>query len=361
MAITSKLLHPEIKVICRADSHEVEANMASFGTDYIIDPFDTFSMHLATAIETPCLYLLQRWLGGDQESELDEPVYPPRQGRWVVCGYGRFGKAIASRLKSEGIEVTVVEAEPTVTGEPPPGYVLGVGTEADTLMEAGLDTAVGIVAGTDDDADNLSIVMTARDLNPDVFVVLRQNHSENQSIINAVDADMVMHPSAIIAERIRVLLGTPMLYHFFSLAFHQEDAWACELVSRVSALVRRKVPDVEEIRVDDGNGAAVCHFGESGDPVTIAEVLRNPWMPERELACIILLIQRAGKLMLLPGPETELQKNDRLLVCGDRRVFTRLHWNLCHAPALDAARGRAPMPQGWLWRKIVAWRESRGG
>ena len=46
IALTAKLLNPKIKVICRADSHDVEANMASFGTDHIIDPFETFAQYL---------------------------------------------------------------------------------------------------------------------------------------------------------------------------------------------------------------------------------------------------------------------------------------------------------------------------
>ena len=67
--------------------------MASFGTDHIIDPFDTFALHLATAIQAPCLSLLQEWLSLGESDLLKDPVYPPRQGLWVVCGYGRFGKA----------------------------------------------------------------------------------------------------------------------------------------------------------------------------------------------------------------------------------------------------------------------------
>ena len=49
IAITAKLLNPSTKVICRSDSHDIEANMASFGTDHIVDPFDTFASHLAVA------------------------------------------------------------------------------------------------------------------------------------------------------------------------------------------------------------------------------------------------------------------------------------------------------------------------
>lgn len=353
VAITSKLLHPQIKVICRADSHEVEANLASFGTDYIVDPFDTFSTHLATAFQTPCLYLLQRWLGGEEDSQLEEPVYPPRDGHWVVCGYGRFGKAMAARLKSEGLKVTVIEARPDITGEPPPGYVVGVGTEAETLLQAGLDLAVGLIAGTDDDTDNLSIVMTARDVNPRLFVILRQNDSENQAIVDAVGANMVMHPSEIIADRIRVLLAAPMLYRFSSLALHQDDAWGCELVSRISALVQQAVPDVREICIDPERGGAVCDSGSLGEPVRLSEILRDPWLPARNLPLIVLMIQRGRDYLLLPAPDTVLRKSDLLLVCGDAGSFARLTWNLCHAAALRRVRGEAYIPQGWLWRRLL--------
>lgn len=237
IAITSKLLHPDIEVICRADSHDIENNMASFGTDYIIDPFDAFALHLATAIQAPCLSLLQDWLSLGKRDMLNDPVYPPSKGLWVICGYGRFGKAVYDKLVREGLEVVVVEAEPDLTGIPQSPFVKGRGTEADTLSEANIERAVGLVAGTDNDANNLSIIMTARELNSDLFVILRQNLKHNDPVIQAVNADMVMLPSDIIANRIRVLLGVPMQHQFVKLVMHQDDEWACQLISRISALV----------------------------------------------------------------------------------------------------------------------------
>jgi Trk K+ transport system NAD-binding subunit len=68
--------------------------------------------------------------------------------------------------------------------------------------------------GTHDDANNLSIVMTARGLNPALFIVVRENQRDNEELFQAVGADIVMHPSSIIAERIRVLLVTPLLEDF---------------------------------------------------------------------------------------------------------------------------------------------------
>ena len=86
---------------------------------------------------------------------------------------------------------------------------MGPGTEAKTLLQANIEEAVGLVAGTDHDVNNLSIIMTAREINSKLFVILRQNLKSNEAIAEAVRADMVMHPSSIIANKIRVLLARP--------------------------------------------------------------------------------------------------------------------------------------------------------
>lgn len=353
IAITAKLLNPDLKVICRADSHDIEANMASFGTDHIVDPFDTFAGHLAVAFQAPCLYLLHRWLTGRSGSVLSEPVYPPQDGHWIVCGYGRFGKAICRRLKGEGIRVVLVEARPEVTGEPTDTeFVIGRGTEADTLEEAGIEHAAGLVAGTDDDANNLSIVMTARELNSKLFVIMRQNQHDNREIIAAVGADMVMHPSAIIADKIRVLLGTPMLYEFMSLALYQDESWACELASRVAALVRDEVPDICEWSVEAADGGGLRDYLAQGGQFTIEDLLRDPWQRQRGLNALVLLIHRRNDRLLLPEPQTPLKAGDRLLMCGNRAAFTRMTWTVSHGHTLDYVKTGQDRPQGWLWRTL---------
>ena len=351
IAITAKLLNPKVKVICRADSHDIEENMASFGTDHIVDPFDTFAGHLAVAFQAPCMYLLQRWLTGREGSELSEPVYPPRDGHWIVCGYGRFGKAICARLKGEGVRVVVIEARPEATGRPDADFVEGRGTEADTLHEADVEGAAGLVAGTDNDANNLSIVMTARELNPDLFVVVRQNQNDNREIIAAVSADMVMHPSAIIDDKIRVLLATPMLYEFMSLGLYQEDSWACELASRVSALVSDQVPNIREWVLLPGEAGVLHEFLSQGGSFTIRDLLRDAWQRERTLPAIVLLIRRRNDRLLLPEAGTPLKVGDRLLLCGDRAAFTRMRWTVSHRHSLDYVRTGEDRPHGWVWRR----------
>ena len=352
IAITAKLLNPSLKVICRADSHDIEDNMASFGTDHIVDPFETFGNHLAVAFQAPCLYLLQSWLTGVIGSALSDPVYPPREGHWIVCGYGRFGKAVCRRLAAENIRVFVIEAQPERTGQPESDFVHGRGTEAVTLREAAIESAAGLVAGTDNDANNLSIVMTARELNPDLFVVIRQNEHDNEDIITAVGADMVMHPSAIIANKIRVLLATPMLYEFATLALYEADSWSCELASRVSGLVRDQVPHILEWVIDAQQAPALHAHCEAGGEFTVGDLLRDPWQRYQRLPAIVLLLRRDNEPLLLPDLEAELKSGDRMLICGSGGAFTRMNWTVSHSNTLDYVRTGVDRPQAWFWRYL---------
>jgi voltage-gated potassium channel len=356
IAIAAKLMRPDIKVICRADSHDVEDNMASFGTDYIYDPFDIFALYLATAIRAPCLTLIHEWLTALPGDRLKEPIYPPTRGPWVLCGFGRFGKAVYGYLRSEGLELVVVEEDPGRTGEPDCRYVVGRGTEAVTLEEAEIRQAVGLVAGTENDANNLSIVMTARELNSDLFVVARQNHLDNQGLFDAVRADIVMHPSSIVANRIRVLLGTPLLTELESYGRHQDDAWACQLISRIAGLVHEHVPQVWEVTIDEEHAHAVCEVTSRRAGVTLGNLLRDPRARDVRLPAIALLLLRRGERQPLPQEGLRLRMGDRLLLCGRACAHRRMGWTLQNIHALSYILTGHSVPGGSLWR----WISNRG-
>lgn len=132
--------------------------MASFGTDEIINAFESFGEHMAMALHAPGHYLLYSWLTDVPCHSLGQPLTLPK-GRWIICGYGRFGKAVARNMRKEGVAPGIIEATPEQAGCP--DCIRGSGTDAPSLLEAGIQEAVGIVAGTDDDVNNLSIVMTA--------------------------------------------------------------------------------------------------------------------------------------------------------------------------------------------------------
>jgi len=347
VAVTVKLLRPELPVLCRTDSLETAANMASFGTDEVVLAFETFGEHIAMAVNSPGQHLLYEWLTGVPGEPLTEPLEPPR-GKWIICGYGRFGKAITHHLKRAGIEPVVVEATPLQTGCD--DCIVGTGTEAHTLLEAGIEQAVGIVAGTDDDINNLSIVMTARQLNPKLFTVLRQSRYANEALFQHFQANVTMQPFRIVAHEFLSLLTTPLLSRFFNLTRARDDAWTDVLISRIAAVLENTVPDVWDVELSRTQTEAVWEAMRDGTPVPLHALMRNPTDRNENLACIPLLLKRGESEVLMPEPDCLLQDGDRLLFCGERQMRHQQTLCLYNFDVLTYLLTGKDVPSGKIWR-----------
>ncbi|WP_198284612.1 potassium channel family protein [Beggiatoa alba] len=328
VAITAKLLNPDIQVICRVDDQKIAANMASFGTEYVINPFEVFARQLQTTLHAPTLHILQQWFIGKWNKPLTADLKLPQQGLWVLCGYGRFGKAVYQELKEEPIQLVTIEATPAEMGAPKGEYVIGRGTEADTLKAANIEQAVGLVAGTNDDVDNLSIVMTARELNPNLFIVLRQNLADNAIIFEAARADIIMQPSKIIANYIWILLTTPLLERFMMLAEQEDEKWLLALLERLQQTVITSHPVLWEIKINQQNAPAIVKAINTGSVPTLQHLLSRPRERGERLNAVVLLCIRGDKMFLLPSEELALEVNDCLLLCGTQSASQWMHWNL---------------------------------
>ncbi|MCW8963668.1 MAG: NAD-binding protein [Gammaproteobacteria bacterium] len=351
VAITSKLLNKRLPVICRAQNQDYEQNMASFGTDYIIDPFLTFAERFATTLHKPGLSVLYYWLMGVPYSRLPEPLYPPSEGTWLLCGYGRFGKAIHAQMQTLGIPTVVVEATPEGLNCPE-GTVVGRGTEAETLQQAGVVNAVGIIAGTDVDSNNLSIVMTAREINPDLFVVIRQNRSANRPLFEAFHADLMMHPSDIIAREVRVLLTLPMLAAFFRDAVNHDNDWANQIASRIVGLVGEVVPDVWNVEIDPVSASAIYDSLQQQQKLQLIHLCLDPRSRETRLPCLPLFLVRGEQAYMMPDEEMELQSGDHVLFCGAYGIAGRMRWVLQNTNALHYVVTGDEAPAGYIWQWI---------
>jgi len=356
IAITAKLLHPELKVICRADSLAIEANMASFGTDRVYDPFATFALYLATAIRSPELTRLFEWLTAESRHSPPASRPPPPGGRWILCGYGRFGRALHRELADQDLEFAVIEANPQRTGKPHGAeLVVGPGTEAHTLEEAGVTEAVGLVAGTNDDANNLSIIMTARELNQGLFVVARENHSDNHGLFCAVEADIIMHPSTVVAGSIQLLLATPLLGVFRQRARDQGEAWAEHLLTRIYELAEKRTLAVWEVQIDADQAHAVCAALDEEVPISLASLLAHPHDRATSLPIIPLLHLRGEQHRMLPEPDLLLQCGDQLLLCGREHAQGWMGWTLQNPHVLSYVLTGASPPEGPVWRYLRPW------
>jgi voltage-gated potassium channel len=358
MAVTVKLLRPELPVLCRADSLETAANMTSFGTDEVVIAFEVFGEHLAMAVNSPGHHLLYEWLTSVPGEALVEPLEPPR-GKWVICGYGRFGKAITHHLKQVGIELVVVEATPEKTGCD--DCIVGSGTEAHTLLEAGIEQAVGIVAGTDDDINNLSIAMTARQLNPGLFTVLRQNRHANAPLFQRFEASVTMQPSSIVAHEFLSLLTTPLLSRFLNLIRDHDDAWVDVQISRIAAVIENTVPEVWDIELTQSQTEAAWEAIRDGAPVTLHALMRNPVDRADPLACIPLLLKRGETVTLMPEAETVLEVGDHLLFCGQHSARNQQALGLYNFNVLSYLLTGMDAPGGkiWRWFERVAGKEQK--
>ncbi len=354
VAIAAKLLNPNVMVIARAESQGVMTNMASFGTDYIINPFERFGEHLAMAINTPALYLLYEWITGVPDAPLMQPLHPPR-GNWILCGYGRFGKAVAQNVTHEAITPTIIEAEPTRTQCQ--NCITGTGTDADTLTAAGVEHATCVVAGTNDDITNLSIVMTARELNPELFVVLRKNLRRNDPLFSAFGADVTMQPSDIIAHECLAILTTPLLSRFLTLCRAQDNDWGNQVISRLSAIIGETTPGNWDVNITQTHAPAVYHQLQHKKQIKIQHLQRDPANWSETLATLPLLLVRKQRAILLPDSNTPLEKNDQILFCGAAGIARRQILTLHNDNTLSYVLSGREAPGGSVWR----WVERRRG
>ncbi len=144
---------------------------------------------------------------------------------YVVCGYGRMGRQVSRDLQKRGETFVIVEANPErevffVENNIP--YVIGDATRDETLIEAGIKQARGLVAALDTDPDNVMTVLTARELNRTLFIVARVSRSEAETKLIRAGANRVVSPYEIGGHRIALALIRPAVNDFLDSIFHFE-------------------------------------------------------------------------------------------------------------------------------------------
>ncbi|HKJ16163.1 MAG TPA: NAD-binding protein [Xanthomonadales bacterium] len=358
VAITVKLLRPELPVFARSETERTSRNMASFGTDYIIDPYAIFAERMFLALSSPIKYLLQDWLISVPGSKLRDTINPP-SGRWIIAGLGRFGSRVAeSMLKADQI-ITVID----VHAERLSGFdnvVQGRGTEAHTLEEAGVDSACGIIAGTDDDIDNLSIVMTARELNPKIFVVVRQESQPNDELFDASGADLIARRGFIVARRVLAVATTPLLQAFLEYVVRNDDSFAQKAIARCEDVLHGRAPNLWTVEITDELAEGVKTAVENGVEVRLNHVNHNTRSENTErLDCVCLVIERGASRKFLPSDEQDILAGDRLLFAGRGPAQREVLWTLSSPDALLAYATGRHLPSGSVGRWIQNWQEQR--
>ncbi|MCF8032788.1 MAG: NAD-binding protein [Desulfarculaceae bacterium] len=142
---------------------------------------------------------------------------------YIVCGYGRIGALVTEMIMESGREVVVIDDKEEVTRRLESegiNYVLGSATEDESLLAAGVERAKGLIASVSSDAGNVYIVLTAKDMRPDLFIIARATEPGSERKLKHAGADKVVSPYFIGARRMAQTVLRPTVADFIDLTFH---------------------------------------------------------------------------------------------------------------------------------------------
>lgn len=210
---------------------------------------------------------------------------------FVVCAYGRVGRAVARELAAEGAPFVVIdsneELEPRMI-EDGVAYIIGDPSEEPVLRKAGVERARALVCAVDSDATNVFITLMARAINPRIFIVARASESQSVARLKQAGADRVISPYTTSGHHMALMALRPGVVG--TLDIEEEPEGGLRL---------------EEVKIEEGSPLVGRSVGEAcGRAVLLA--VRHPdgsVTPSPRTGMRL----RAGDLMLLLGEEDVLR------------------------------------------------------
>ena len=209
---------------------------------------------------------------------------------YIICGFGRVGRRVAEEFREANARFVVLdfsEAAKEAAAEDGVLFIEGDGTSDDDLREAGLERARGLVAASDDDADNLYITLSARAVKPDLLIVARASNEDASKKLHLAGADRVVQPYQAAGRVMANLMLRP-----------QVTAFVDVVTSATGSDLR-----FEEIEV-----TTAC--GQGGKSIRDLDIRKETG------ALIVALRKRDGTFDTTPTPEAVLDVGDVLIAAG---------------------------------------------
>jgi voltage-gated potassium channel len=348
VTMTAALIRPELPVIARTVSPVIEHRMHAFGSPTVVNPFDRFGDRLRLALHAPASYQLLSWLAGGPGAELPERGRKPATGRWVVCGYGRFGRKFTEDLRADGLEVTIIDP---VRHDDEPDVIVGDASDPEVLARAHPEEAVGFVAGTDNDTTNLSLIAAARGRNRRLFLAARQNRPASAPLFAALDIDWVLVPSEVVAREIYAQLSSPLLWRFLQDMPARGDEWAAGLLDRLRAHCGSRLGSVWKATLTETEAPALGPWLR-GD-ARLGDLIRSPRDRDRPVAAVPLMVLRGSEAILGPSDDELVHDGDEVLFVGHPSAHRALLETLTDRPVSEYVLYDRNVPGGWLWQRLT--------
>jgi voltage-gated potassium channel len=218
----------------------------------------------------------------------------------IICGFGRNGNQAAERLKAYNRPYVVIEKNREVIEkfEEEILFVEGDANEDDTLIEAGIDRAQYLITAMPDDAANLFVVLSARQLNKNLFIISRASQITSQKKLRLAGADKVIMPDKIGGDHMASLVVIPDLITFMDkLSTEGENTTNLEEVTIESFMTKVDNHSLRDLDLRRKTGCTIIGYIEPNGNYIIN--------PEADLK-----LQPQGKVIVLGRPEQIKKLNE---------------------------------------------------
>jgi voltage-gated potassium channel len=223
------------------------------------------------------------------------------KNHYIICGCGRIGFLISKELAEEKIDFIVVDNNPEVlqkVEEEGFAYLKGDATSDKTLISAGVKRARGIVCVLPTDAENLYVILTAKELNPDIYILSRSEEEQSEHRLLRAGADRVMSPYTLGGMRMAMAIVRPAMLDFI------------EITTRRQSLELR----MEEVPVCEGSSI-------------IGKSLEDSEIRQKYGLIIVAVKKDTGKMIFNPVASYVIELGDKLIAMGEDdnvKQFTRV-------------------------------------
>lgn len=210
---------------------------------------------------------------------------------YIICGFGRIGYLIGRELAREKVPFIVIERSQEVIEKIEDEglmYIRGSATEDRFLLAAGIERARGIVCVLPTDAENLYVILAAKELNPRIFILSRSVDDISERRLLKAGADRVMSPYTEGGMKMAMAILRPAMLDFI------------EITTKRQSLELR----MEEVDIGESSPLQGKLLGESG--------IRSKY------GLIVVAVKKeTGRMIYNPSASYVIEKKDKLIALGE--------------------------------------------
>jgi voltage-gated potassium channel len=218
----------------------------------------------------------------------------------IICGYGRNGRQAAIEAKEYGFEVLIIEENELIVRQYLEDsklmYIQGDSTHDDVLMLAKPELARALITTLPNDADNLFVVLSAKEMNPNLKIISRAADDNSNKKLRRAGATNIIMSDKLGGQRMARLIAEPDVVEFLDhILIQQKSDVSITEISFADMGVVFNCKTIRELEVRESSGVNI-----------IGIRLAN------------------GEYVLNPSPDMEINSNDKLFVLGNNEQFDKL-------------------------------------